>query len=93
MRAKNSRRYKDVVCIIRSSGNTAIHWIFNKFEMVNMIDEIKEILKVCVELISTANELSKLENGCGVDYSDVITDLKWSKMTLENRLRTLKSGG
>ena len=82
-----------MVCIIRSGSDTTIHWIFNKFEMVNMIDEIREILKVCVELISTANELSKVENGCGVDYSDVITDLRWSKMTLENRLRTLKEGG
>ena len=82
-----------MVCIIRSGSDTAIHWIFNKFEMVNMRDEIREILKVCVELISTAKELSKLENGCGVDYSDVITDLRWSKMTLENRLRTLKEGG
>ena len=55
-----------------------------------MIEEIREILKVCIDLITVANELSKVENGCGVDYSDVITDLKWSKMTLENRLKTLK---
>ena len=82
-----------MVCIIRSSDYPIIHWIFNKFEMVNMIDELREILKVCVELISTANELSKVENGCGVDYSDVITDLRWSKMTLENRLQAVKSGG
>lgn len=55
-----------------------------------MIEEIREILKVCIDLITIANELSKIENGCGVDYSDVITDLKWSKMTLENRLKSLK---
>lgn len=55
-----------------------------------MNEELKEILKICVGLISVANELSKVETGCGVDYSDVITDLKWSRMTLENRLRTLK---
>lgn len=58
-----------------------------------MIEEIREILKVCIDLITIANELSKIENGCGVDYSDVITDLKWSKMTLENRLRSLKECG
>ena len=58
-----------------------------------MNEEVKEILKICVGLISVANELGQVENGCGVDYSDVITDLKWSKMTLENRLRTLKEGG
>ena len=55
-----------------------------------MIEEIREILKVCIDLITIANELSKIENGCGVDYSDVITDLKWNRMTLENRLKTLK---
>jgi hypothetical protein len=55
-----------------------------------MIEEIREILKVCIDLITVANELSKIENGCGVDYSDVITDLRWSKMTLENRLKSLK---
>ena len=55
-----------------------------------MIEEIREILKVCIDLITVANELSKIENGCGVDYSDVITDLKWNRMTLENRLKTLK---
>lgn len=58
-----------------------------------MNKEIQEILKICVGLISVANELSKVENGCGVDYSDVITDLKWNRMTLENRLRSLKEGG
>ena len=55
-----------------------------------MNEEVKEILKICVGLISVANELGKVEDGCGVDYSDVITDLKWNQMTLENRLRTLK---
>ena len=58
-----------------------------------MNKEIKEILKVCVDLVSISNELGKLEDGCGVDYSDVITDLKWNRMTLENRLRSLKEGG
>ena len=55
-----------------------------------MNDEIREILKVCIDLITVANELSKVETGCGVDYSDVITDLKWNRMTLENLLKTLK---
>ena len=55
-----------------------------------MNEEVQEILKVCVDLVSIANELGKLEDGCGVDYSDVITDLKWTRMVLENRLRSLK---
>ena len=48
-----------------------------------MNEEVKEILKVCVDLVSISNELGKLEDGCGVDYSD-------NRMTLENRLRSLK---
>ena len=55
-----------------------------------MNEEIQEILKVCVDLVSISNELGKLEDGCGVDYSDVIADLKWTRMTLENRLKSLK---
>ena len=55
-----------------------------------MNEEVKEILMVCVDLVSTANELAKVEDGCGVDYSDVITDLKWNRMTLGNRLNVLK---
>ena len=55
-----------------------------------MNEEIRKILKVCIDLITVANELSKVENGCGVDYSEVITDLKWNRMTLEKRLKTLK---
>ncbi len=59
-------------------------------EKLNMNEEVKEILKVCVDLVSIANELSKLEDGCGVDYYEVITDLKWTRMRLENRLKSLK---
>ena len=43
-------------------------------------------------LLCTANELSNLEDDdpVGVDYEDVLTDIKWSKMTLENRLKVLR---
>ena len=58
-----------------------------------MNEEVKEVLKICVGLISVANELGQVENGCGADYSDVITDLRWSKMTLDNRLKSLRRGG
>ena len=40
-----------------------------------MNKEIQEILKICVDLVSISNELGKLEDGCGVDYSNVITNL------------------
>ena len=57
-----------------------------------MNKEVKEILKACVGLLCTANELSNLEDDdpVGVDYEDVLTDIKWSKMTLENRLKVLR---
>ena len=57
-----------------------------------MNDEVNEILKACIELLCAANELSKAEDDdpVGVDYSDVLTDIRWSKMTLENRLKDLR---
>ena len=58
-----------------------------------MIEEIKEIKDIVNDLLCLTIRLEDYETGCGVDYSDVITDLKWNKMTLENRLRSLKEGG
>ena len=55
-----------------------------------MIEEIKEIKDIVNDLLCLTIRLEDYETGCGVDYSDVITDLKWSKMTLENRLKSLK---
>lgn len=63
---------------------------FKESKLMN--GEVREILKACVELLCTANELSNLEDDdpVGVDYEDVLTDIKWSKMTLENRLKVLR---
>jgi len=55
-----------------------------------MNEEIQEIKDIVNDLLCLTIRLEDYETGCGVDYSDVITDLKWSRMTLENRLRTLK---
>ena len=55
-----------------------------------MNEELKEIKDIVNDLLCLTIRLEDYENGCGVDYSDVITDLKWNRMTLENRLRTLK---
>ena len=55
-----------------------------------MNEEIQEIKDIVNDLLCLTIRLEDYETGCGVDYSDVITDLKWNRMTLENRLRTLK---
>ena len=55
-----------------------------------MNEELKEIKNIVNDLLCLTIRLEDYETGCGVDYSDVITDLKWNRMTLENRLRTLK---
>ena len=55
-----------------------------------MSEELKEIKDIVNDLLCLTIRLEDYENGCGVDYSDVITDLKWTRMVLENRLRGLK---
>ena len=54
-----------------------------------MSEELKEIKDIVNDLLCLTICLEDYENGCGVDYSDVITDLKWTRMTLENRLKSL----
>ena len=53
-------------------------------------DEILEMLKVSVDLVCILKQLSELDDGCGADFSEVLTDLKWNRMTLNNRLISLK---
>ena len=55
-------------------------------------DEILELLEVSIDLVCILKKLSEIDDGCGADFSEVLTDLKWSKMTLENRLKTIRSG-
>ncbi|WP_406533396.1 hypothetical protein [Methanobrevibacter sp.] len=55
-----------------------------------MCDDLKEILKVCVDLVCISRQLCELDDGCGADFSEVVTDLKWNRMTLQNRLTSLK---
>ena len=55
-----------------------------------MNEELKEIKDIVNDLLCLTIHLEDYETGCGVDYSDVITDLKWNRMTLENRLKSLK---
>ena len=58
-----------------------------------MNDDVLEILNVAIDLTCIAKQLSEIDDGCGADFSEVLTDLKWLKMTLNNRLQSLKSGG
>ena len=56
-------------------------------------DEILEMLKVSVDLVCILKQLSEIDEGCGADFSEVLTDLKWTSMTLNNRLNSLKRSG
>ena len=56
-------------------------------------DEILEMLKVSVDLVRILKQLSELDDGCGADFSETLTDLKWVRMTLNNRLQSLKRSG
>lgn len=55
-----------------------------------MNEELKEIKDIVNDLLCLTIRLEDYETGCGVDYSDVITDLKWNRMTLASRLNVLK---
>ena len=56
-------------------------------------DEILEMLNVSIDLTCILKQLSELDDGCGADFSEVLTDLKWNRMTLNNRLNSLKRSG
>ena len=55
-----------------------------------MNDEILEMLNVSIDLVCILKQLSELDDGCGADFIEVLTDLKWNRMTLNNRLMSLK---
>ena len=56
-------------------------------------DEILEMLNVCIDLTCILKQLCEMDDGCGADFSEVLTDLKWTRMTLNNRLNSLKRSG
>ena len=58
-----------------------------------MNDEILEMMMVCIDLVGITKQLVECDDGCGADFSEVLTDLKWSRMTLNNRLNSLKRSG
>jgi hypothetical protein len=58
-----------------------------------MIDEIRELNKYKARLNTVLSELETLEDGVDADYQDVIIDLRWVVMNLENRRESLQKRG
>ena len=74
-----------------SNSINSVYSVFGTIKGVkSMNDEILEIMNVCIDLVCVAKQLVECDDGCGADFSDVLTDLKWSRMTLNNRLMSLK---
>ena len=60
---------------------------------VRIIKAISELKKYNSRLTTVVNELEHLEDGKNADYQDVIIDLRWVVMNLENRRETLQRRG
>lgn len=58
-----------------------------------MIKAIAELKKYNARLTTVLNELETLEDGVGADYTDVLTDLHWNIVMLENRRESLQRRG
>ena len=58
-----------------------------------MNDDILEMLNVSIDLVCILKQLCECDDGCGADFSEVLTDLKWNRMTLNNRLLSIKERG
>lgn len=55
-----------------------------------MIEDIKTLLEETSEIRLILTELKDYETGEGVDYSGIVTEFKWNKLMLRNRLNQLK---
>ena len=58
-----------------------------------MIKAIAEMKKTHSRMTTILNELEVLEDGVGADYTDVITDIRWNVLMLENRRESLQKRG
>ena len=58
-----------------------------------MIKAIEELKRYNARLKTVLNELEVLEDGEGADYTDVLTDLHWNIVMLENRRESLQKRG
>jgi len=55
-----------------------------------MIECIRTLLEETSEIRLILTELKDYETGEGADYSGIITEIKWNKLMLRNRLNQLK---
>lgn len=55
------------------------------------MNPLKVLKRECKLIDNVLDELSLLETFEGADYSDVVTDLKWNRVMLENRVKTLQT--
>ena len=51
---------------------------------------LKKIEHELLESLRIVRELKPLEDYKGADYSDVVTDIRWNRVMLENRVKSLK---
>ena len=54
------------------------------------MNPIKQMRHECQLIDNALDELTLLETFEGADYSDVVTDLKWNRIMLENRVKSLQ---
>ena len=54
------------------------------------IKAIAELKKYNARLTTVLNELETLEDGVDADYTDVVTDIRWNVLMLENRRESLQ---
>lgn len=55
--------------------------------------QIKDLKHIHSRMTTALNELEHLEDGKGVDYSEVITDYRWITHLLEARREVLQKRG
>lgn len=54
------------------------------------MNPIKQLRYECQRISDALDELTVLETFEDADYSDVVTDLKWNRVMLENRVKNLQ---
>ena len=57
------------------------------------IKAILELKKTHKEMTEVLDDLETLEDGVGADYTDVVTDIRWNVLMLENRRESLQRRG
>lgn len=55
-----------------------------------MMTKIKHLEEVVLDIQANLRELKVLEDYDGADYSELLSDLKWSNQMLRHRLTTLQ---